>query len=177
MDLLKENELQDTEYRAVLCDSFGNMFTINWVKTCRAENAREAELYGETVGVVDYRTGLMKCRRVKFSYDEFVRTGVASSRVKDSTRVYYAFRVDAGTIACMKQTMDFRTYRMALSIMLGRINWFEELRLPGASIVEKIAQSVIDTSASADITDVGGLEALPFPTRNAPRPEEQQVAF
>lgn len=177
MDLLKENELQDTEYRAVLCDSFGNMFTINWVKTCRAKNAREAELYGETVGVVDYRTGLMKCRRVKFSYDEFVRTGVASSRVKDSTRVYYAFRVDSGTIACMKQTMDTWHYRMAVSILIGRVDWFTELGLRGASVVEKIAQDVIDASAGENIRDAGGLEKLSFPTRYGLRPATQQTHF
>lgn len=177
MGQLKEKELQDTEYRAVLCDNLGNMFTINSVKTCRAENAREAELYGETVGVVDYRINLMKCKRIKFAYDEFVRTGVASHRVKDSKRVFYAFRVDAGTVACMKQTMDTWHYRMAVSILIGRVDWFTELGLKGASVVEKIAQDVIDASAGENIRDAGGLEKLSFPTRYGLRPATQQTSF
>lgn len=177
MEQLKEKELQDTEYRAVLCDNLGNMFTINSVKTCRAENAREAELYGETVGVVDYRINLMKCKRIKFAYDEFVRTGVASHRVKDSKRVFYAFRADAGTIACMKQTMDTWHYRMAVSILIGRVDWFTELGLRGASVVEKIAQDVIDASAGENIRDAGGLEKLSFPTRYGLRPATRQTSF
>jgi hypothetical protein len=64
-----------------------------------------------------------------------------------------------------------------VSILIGRVDWFTELGLKGASVVEKIAQDVIDASAGENIRDAGGLEKLSFPTRYGLRPATQQTHF